>query len=143
MTRSAGALRRSLQRIACNGNGLGLTCRRWLRSWFLKRLREDRGTLFDDVCHREDIPSRTDHGPLQNYKTHRHTIYGRQEGHCNGCLVMFPFRNMTVDHIVPQMKGGSDHQDNLQLLCGACNSAKGTGSQEALVAKLKADGLRQ
>ena len=109
----------------------------------LKRIRADRGELFDDVIHRTDTPRRTDHGPLPSYKTHRHALYGRQEGICAGCQVMFPFRNMTVDHVVAQSKGGSDHLDNLQLLCGACNSAKGAGSQEALVAKLKADGLRQ
>ena len=28
----------------------------------LKRLREDRGALFDDVLSRKDIPARTDHG---------------------------------------------------------------------------------
>ena len=50
---------------------------------------------------------------------------------------------MTVDHVVPQSKSGSDHLDNLQLLCGACNSMKGVGSQEALIAKLRADGMRQ
>ena len=109
----------------------------------LKRIRDDRGELFDDVIHRTDIPSRTDHGLLPSYKTHRHTLYGRQEGICAGCRVMFPFRNMTVDHVVPQSKGGNDHLDNLQLLCGACNSAKGVGSQEALIAKPIADGLRQ
>ena len=109
----------------------------------LKRLRDDRGPLFDDVKHREDIPSRTDQGDLASYKTHRHTLYGRQEGVCGGCQIMFPFRNMTVDHVVPQSRGGSDHLDNLQLLCGACNSAKGVRSQEAFIAKLKAHGLRQ
>ena len=109
----------------------------------LKRIRDDRGELFDDVIHRTDTPSRTDHGPLPSYKTHRHTLYGKQEGICAGCQVMFPFRNMTVDHVVPQTKGGSDHLDNLQLLCGACNSVKGVRSQEAFIAKLKADGLRQ
>ena len=106
------------------------------------RLRKEMG-LFYDIHHRTDIPRRTDQGDLPSYKTHRHTLYGRQEGVCSGCQVMFPFRNMTVDHVVPQSKGGSDHLDNLQLLCGACNSAKGTGSQEELVAKMKADGLRQ
>ena len=93
----------------------------------LKRIRADRGELFDDVIHRTDTPRRTDHGPLPRYKTHRHALYGRQEGICAGCQVMFPFRNMTVDHVVAQSKGGSDHLDNLQLLCGACNSAKGAG----------------
>ena len=100
------------------------------------------GKLFHEVHHRTDIPARTDHGPLPSYKTHKHTLYGRQEGICAGCRVMFPFRNMTVDHIVPRSRGGSDHLDNLQLLCGACNSTKGARSQEAFIAKLKADGLR-
>ena len=106
------------------------------------RLQKEMG-LFYAVHHRTDIPRRTDLGELPNYRTHRHTLYGRQEGVCVGCLIMFPFRNMTIDHVVPQSKGGSDHLDNLQLLCGACNSMKGAGSQEAFVAKLKADGMRQ
>ena len=33
-----------------------------------------------------------------------------------------------LDHVIPQTKGGSDHFDNLQLLYGACNSTKGTGT---------------
>ena len=102
----------------------------------------DVGKLFFDIHHRTDIPRRTDQGGLPNYKTHRHTLYGRQEGICGGCQVMFPFRNMTIDHVVAQSRGGSDHLDNLQLLCGACNSMKGTLSQEAFIAKLKAEGLR-
>ena len=44
-------------------------------------------------------------------------------------MVMFPKRNLTMDHIVPQKKGGTDHIENLWLLCGACNSSKGTKSQ--------------
>ncbi|MDE0616387.1 MAG: DNA methyltransferase [Rhodospirillaceae bacterium] len=108
----------------------------------LKRLRDDRGPLFDDVHHREDVPARTDLGDLPNYRTHKHTLFGRQEGICAGCRVLFPFRNMTVDHVVPRAKGGQDNFDNLQLLCAACNSMKGARSQEEFVARLKAEGIR-
>lgn len=74
-------------------------------------------------------------------RSDKHVLYGRQEGVCAGCFVPFPFRNMTVDHIVPRARSGPDHIDNLQLLCGACNSLKGTGTQEELMAKLKAAGI--
>ena len=105
------------------------------------RLQQEMG-LFYDVDHRTDIPRRTDLGELPNYRTHKHTLYGKQEGICAGCQVLFPFRNMTVDHITPRSRGGSDHFDNLQLLCNACNSTKGTKSQEQFIAALKASGLR-
>jgi len=106
------------------------------------RLQQEMGRFYD-VDHRTDIPRRTDLGELPNYRTHKHTLYGKQEGICTGCLVLFPFRNMTVDHITPRSRGGSDHFDNLQLLCNACNSTKGTKSQEQFLAALKASGLRQ
>ena len=98
--------------------------------------------MFAEIHHRSDPPQRTDLGKLPNYRTHRHTLYGKQEGHCAGCLVLFPFRNMTVDHVVPRAGGGTDHLDNLQLLCAACNSLKGTRSQAELVAALLERGIR-
>ena len=109
----------------------------------LKRLHEDKGPLFDDVIHREDVPRRTDLGELPNYRTHKHTLYGRQEGVCAGCRILFPYRNLTVDHIIPRVKGGHNHLDNLQLLCGACNSMKGTQSQEQLIVRLVEQGIRK
>ena len=92
------------------------------------RLREQFG-VFAEVHHRTDIPRRTDLGELPNYRTHKHALFGKQEGHCGGCRMAFPFRNFEIDHVIPRAKGGSDHADNLQLLCGACNRAKGTGTQ--------------
>ena len=95
--------------------------------------------IFGDIIHRTDIPKRSER--LPNYRTHKHTLFGKQEGLCNGCKTQFPFRNMTVDHIVPQSQGGTDHEDNLQLLCGACNSTKGRGTQAELISRLKAQGV--
>ena len=86
--------------------------------------------------YRTDNPRRTDIEEAKNYRTHRHTLFGKQEGHCAGCKTLFPFRNMTVDHIVPQSKGGGNHIENLQLLCAACNSVKGNRDMPYLLAKL-------
>lgn len=106
-----------------------------------KRIDRELGGLLFDIHHRTDIPRRTDLGQIPNYRTHRHTLYGQQEGLCNGCKTHFPFRNMTVDHIVPKAQGGHDHISNLQLLCGACNSLKGTGTHAELLVKLQRDGI--
>ena len=83
-----------------------------------------------DVVHRTDQPGRMDLGDLPHYRTHLDTLYGQQEGFCGGCGEHFRKRNLTVDHIVPRAHGGTDHAENLWLLCGACNSSKGTRSQE-------------
>ena len=100
------------------------------------------GSLYrpDMVTHRTDIPVRTDLGDLPPYRTHRHSLYGAQEGFCNGCEHHFMLRNLTVDHIIPRSRGGSDNPDNLQLLCGACNSMKGTKDQAAFLATLSSLG---
>ena len=98
------------------------------------------GGMFGDVIHRTDIPSERKGKKSKNIK---HFRYGEQEGHCNGCLTHFPFRNMTEDHIVPREKGGADTDDNIQLLCGACNSKKGHRlTHDELVVILTEEGVR-
>ena len=74
---------------------------------------------------------------LRAFVSVKHTLYGLQEGKCNGCQILLPIRNLTIDHIIPRIADGTDDIDNLQLLCGACNSTKGTGTQQQLIAKLK------
>ncbi len=88
------------------------------------------------VTVRTDIPQRTDIDVPINYRQNRHQLFGQQEGRCGGCRHEFPFRNFTVDHVIPRSRGGTDHLDNLQLLCGACNSVKGNRPQEYLMAQL-------
>ena len=105
------------------------------------RIRNELGLFGVNTVYRDDVPARTDMGKLPPYQTHKHTLYGQQEGHCAGCGVLFEIRNFTIDHIVAKSKGGTDHLDNLQLLCGACNSMKGVKTQEEFLALLKREGI--
>ena len=108
------------------------------------RLRDFMGSLFHNrlVTARTDIPRRTDIGEVPPYRQQKHVLFGQQEGRCNGCETEFPFRAFTVDHIVPQSRGGTDHPGNRQLLCSHCNSVKGHRPQEYLGARLHELGVR-
>ena len=106
------------------------------------RLRKELGLFSLNVTHRTDIPQRTDLGLIPPYRTQKHTLFGKFEGICQGCRISFPFRNFTIDHIIPTSRGGTGHLENLQLLCGACNSVKGSGTNEEFLVKLSGMGLR-
>ena len=105
-------------------------------------LRAQRQDVAGLVTALTDIPRRTDVGELPPYRQQKHVLFGQQEGRCNGCQTEFPFRAFDVDHIVPQSRGGTDHPDNLQLLCSHCNRVKGNRPQEYLIARLRELGLR-
>ena len=68
----------------------------------------------------------------------KHTLYGQQEGNCNGCREHFAFHFLEIDHVWPRSKGGPDTLENSQLLCRHCNGLKGTGTMDDLAVKLSA-----
>ena len=102
------------------------------------RLQQAMGSLFHNrlVTARTDIPRRTDIDAPINYRKNKHVLFGQQEGRCAGCRMDFPFKIFEVDHVIPQARGGTDHLDNLQLLCPHCNRIKGDRPQEYLVSQL-------
>ena len=79
-----------------------------------------------DLPRRGDVPEidKTDMQIKQKF-------YARQKGKCNGgkfCLSgggEVNIRHLAYDRINPGKRGGYYTEDNVQLLCGACNSAKG------------------
>lgn len=52
----------------------------------------------------------------------RKSVLERDAYRCKHCD---SHMNLSVDHIYPKSKGGTDDLDNLQTLCRSCNSKKG------------------
>ena len=109
-----------------------------------QRIRQDQGGneiqrgMFEQVIARNDIPQRTDIKVLKLYNSldNKKHLYGQQAGNCNGCQTHFEMLHLEIDHIIAKSIGGTDHIENLQLLCGNCNRVKGNRGQEYLIAKL-------
>lgn len=56
----------------------------------------------------------------------RKKILKKSNGLCARCGVGLEIKvNMTVDHVLPKSKGGSNDFDNLVALCWNCNKNKG------------------
>ena len=55
-------------------------------------------------------------------------VFDRDHYTCQHCGAR---KGLTVDHIVPVSKGGTNDPDNLRTLCGPCNSSKGARKEPA------------
>ena len=117
-----------------NRNWVGIDISPKAAELVVSRMKNELGLFYDGI-HRKDIPKRTDLGkvPRYNCRDNKERLYGIQGGFCHGCREHFQSRNLTVDHIIPKSKGGTDHFGNLQLLCGHCNSTKGNRSNAFLI----------
>ena len=102
----------------------------------LKHQERDIALWTSQVVARTDIPRRTNIDAPKNYRKDKHILFGQQEGKCAGCRMDFPFKIFEIDHKIPKSKGGTNHMDNLQLLCGHCNKIKGAEPMEHLTAQL-------
>jgi 5-methylcytosine-specific restriction endonuclease McrA len=69
---------------------------------------------------KEKIESRK----LQHHNIKRHVkekVFAKYENKCVRCAST---ENLTIDHIIPRSKCGTNGNNNLQLMCYDCNQAK-------------------
>lgn len=64
-------------------------------------------------------------GKRNRSKKRRNHIFARDKHRCQYCAVKFTAFDLTLDHIIPQSRGGSDDQENLAASCKPCNQRKG------------------
>ncbi len=57
-------------------------------------------------------------GSTSQWRKIREMVFKRDGRYCSTCLAE---ENLTIDHIVERSKGGTDHLDNLRVLCNNCN----------------------
>jgi 5-methylcytosine-specific restriction endonuclease McrA len=56
----------------------------------------------------------------------RGAVWDISMGRCHYCTrLMNPFRDFTIDHVVPQSQDGDNHLHNYVASCRSCNCSKG------------------
>lgn len=58
----------------------------------------------------------------QNKRNYLIREYGSCCWWCRGC---FPLEELTLDHLKPKSRGGSNSLENLRLACFQCNNSRG------------------
>lgn len=67
----------------------------------------------------------------------RRDIYNKYKGHCAYCGKKIEYDDMTIDHIAPLSKGGSNDLANTIPSCQLCNNQKADRSIEEFRAFLE------
>lgn len=70
------------------------------------------------------------------YAEVRQIVYDRYKGKCAICGKFITLEEMTIDHIIPDCKGGGKDFSNMQCTCDSCNCMKHYLTQEEFMRKL-------
>ena len=60
----------------------------------------------------------------------RHNIFERDACHCQYCKRRLQRAQLTLDHVMPQSRGGDESWENLVVACLPCNVKKGNRTPE-------------
>ena len=71
----------------------------------------------------------------------RQRIIERDGLRCVYCGIYLLTKEVNLDHVVPESKGGSTSYENLQVTCGKCNREKGILSESEFENKLRTRAL--
>jgi 5-methylcytosine-specific restriction endonuclease McrA len=63
--------------------------------------------------------------PRREVKFTRRNIYARDRSRCQYCGKKFPTTELSLDHIVPRSRGGTNDWPNIVCCCVRCNVRKG------------------
>lgn len=73
------------------------------------------------------------------WSSSRKALHKRAGGRCAYCKCKLSVKSkghrkrLTVDHVIPKSKGGTNSPDNLVAACKECNNAKGNKMPEEFV----------
>jgi len=67
-----------------------------------------------------------DRQPDYHVKLNRRNLFARDGNRCQYCGKRFPISELSIDHVLPQSRGGEHTWQNLVCSCVACNSRKGS-----------------
>jgi len=102
-------------------------------------MQQETWTDIEGTIHEVMPPGRINHHSSQRTILLRKYLMARSERSCQYCGIVegtlmddnkAQFRSITfavyleIDHIIPWRDGGSNHPDNLQMLCPKCNKQK-------------------
>lgn len=67
----------------------------------------------------------------------RHNVFWRDKFHCQYCFRHQPLNRLTIDHVLPQSRGGKTSWENVVSACAPCNTKKGNKLPHEANMKLK------
>ena len=63
--------------------------------------------------------------PDHHVRLNRRNLYARDRNTCQYCGKRYPTSELSIDHVLPQSRGGENSWSNLVCACVRCNARKG------------------